>query len=279
MTKNVLVLCATEKTYKEGLSLSIMNTVFGFEDVKEYDYYYVGVDLKSNQPRKCSSGIQNMLTNCSFFNLPNKFYMIIAENCPYKGKHSIYYDDLKNLLNQFLKPEGYYLAVMDNKFKGIIDDIQYSNMSLNAWMGNEYNYKDLIKMSKNVVVVYQKKNKSKQKTVQSIPKPQQSLKLNIPDDDKNDKNDKIIILPKSSKPSTKSSSKPSSKSSKSIKQSLSFENDMFQIPSIRTKSKRLPNVLEDVEYPSFGIDELLLSNPKTKSPQTIPRTSIRKTSL
>jgi hypothetical protein len=274
MTKNVLILCATEKTYKEGLSLSIMNTVFGFEeDVKEYDYYYVGVDLKSNQPRKCSSGIQNMLTNCSFFNLPNKFYMIIAENCPYKGKHSIYYDDLKNLLNQFLKPDGYYLAVMDNKFKGIIDDIQYSNMSLNAWMGNEYNYKDLIKMSsKNVVVVYQKRNKSKQKPVQSIPKPQQSLKLNIPDDknDKNkNKNDKIIIVPKSSK-----------SSSKSIKQSLSSENDIFQTPSIRTKSNRLPNILEDIEYPSFvGMDKLLLSRPKSKSPQTSPRASIRKSSI
>jgi hypothetical protein len=171
--KNVLIICASEKTYQKGLSRQIIREIFNDSESKEepiYQFYYVGVDLKPDESYKCQSPIRDMTRKCSnIFNVPNKFDIILSEECPYRGNKSIYDTQLISVLDMFLKPNGLYIALMDKKFKDKIDDIQYSDITLTQWLGSTFYLVDIHihEHTKQKSLVYQKIQKN-QKNINKL---------------------------------------------------------------------------------------------------------------
>jgi hypothetical protein len=139
--KNVLVLCASERSIQNRISEKWLNAVL--DEKEEYDFYYVGMDLRSG-PKKCVSKITDLLMLCKSMIYPKRKYdIIISELCPYKHtkqSETIYDTSLKQLLNQSLKKGGLYITNGDSRKSRdlMIDDIQERDVLLSKWLGREY---------------------------------------------------------------------------------------------------------------------------------------------
>jgi|688.fasta_scaffold391081_2 hypothetical protein len=143
--KNILVLCASERSIQNRIAEKWLNTVL--EEKEDYDLYYVGLDLRTGS-NKCVSKINDLLTRCKNMIHPNRKYdIIISESCPYKQTkkaETIYDTSLKQLLNHSLKKDGYYITNGDSKKSRdlMIDDIQERDILLSKWLGKEYMFWD-----------------------------------------------------------------------------------------------------------------------------------------
>lgn len=139
--KNVLVLCASEKSIQNGVSEKWLNAAL--EEKEEYDFYYVGMDLRAG-PKKCASKVTDLLIRCKSMIYPKRKYdIIISELCPYKHtkqSETIYDTSLKQLLNQSLKKGGFYITNGESRRPKdlMIDDIQERDVLLSKWLGREY---------------------------------------------------------------------------------------------------------------------------------------------
>jgi len=158
--KNVLVLCASEKSIENGVSEKWLNTAL--EEKDEYDFYYVGMDLRAG-PKKCASKVTDLLFRCKSMIYPKRKYdIIISELCSYKHtkqSETIYDTSLKQLLNQSLKKGGFYITNGETKRSRdlMIDDIQERDVLLSKWLGREYVFVDDYDIDHNRVLVFQKR--------------------------------------------------------------------------------------------------------------------------
>lgn len=221
MSKTVLVLCTTEQTYASGLSSKIIDAIFG-ETKEEYDFYYIGISLRSRN-NTCKSKISDMINCKNILNNKRKFDIILSENCPYKGKQTIYDSTLKSVLNQYLKSGGVYISQGDPKFKRSndlqIDDAQDPELLLSKWLGNQYNGFGEFFTPHGKFIVFQKRAKSS-----SVSKP-------------------------SPKAASKPSPKPSSKAaSKSIEKDFPEKRVIIIPPKKKRYQPSLPTIYEDREF-------------------------------
>ena len=143
--KNILVLCASEKSIRNRVAEKWLNATL--EEKEDYDFYYVGVDLRTTS-NKCESRVNDLLIRCKNMIYPNRKYdIIISEACPHKQSkklETIYDTSLKQLLNHSLKKDGYYITNGDSKKSKdlMIDDIQDRDVLLSKWLGKEYTFWD-----------------------------------------------------------------------------------------------------------------------------------------
>jgi len=121
MTVNVLVLCANDKSIKNGKSMRIVDELKYFTNDRinknRANFYYIGIDLNENSENSCKGTISKCLKN-----LRIKFDVIVNENCPIRN--TVYAESTLMQIEEsllFAKKRSYFITP---EFKFLINSIE-----------------------------------------------------------------------------------------------------------------------------------------------------------